>query len=143
MKTRKNMIVTLLVVLVLSAVLAVSGWCGTSYSVDIKSKEGVGSYLVDSKGMTLYNLKTDSQGMSTCTGECVGMWPEFYVEKITVPGGLSASHFGTITRNDGKKQTTYKGMPLYYFTGDKEPGDTNGNGVYNSWFPAIPSESSW
>jgi predicted lipoprotein with Yx(FWY)xxD motif len=143
MKINKNMIITSLTVLVLAAVLAASGRGQTAHTVGIKSKEGVGRHLVDSKGMTLYNLKNDSQGKSTCTGECAGMWPPYYAESITVPPGLKASHFGTITRDDGKKQTTYKGMPLYYFADDKKPGDTNGNGVHNIWFPATPAGSSW
>ena|ERR1700690_1976307 len=143
MKTKKNMIITSLIVLVLAYVFAASGWSQTSYAVDIKSKEGIGSYLVDAKGMTLYNFKKDSQGKSTCMGECGGMWPAFFTANITVPPGLKASDFGTITRNDGKKQTTYQGIPLYYFTDDRKPGDTHGNGVSNIWFPATLLGVSW
>lgn len=138
MKTNKNMIITWLATLVLAAVFATSGSGQTSYTVDIKSKEGIGSHLVGPKGMTLYTLKKDSQGKSACTGECAGMWPPFYAENITVPSGLKASDFGTITRGDGKIQTTYKGMPLYYFANDERPGDTNGNGVFTIWFAAAP-----
>lgn len=142
MKTKKNMIITSFVVLVLSVVFAALGW-GTSYTVDIKSRKVTVSCLVDPKGMTLYISIMDSPGKSTCTGECAAMWPEFYTENISVPPGLNASDFGTITRDDGKKQTTYKGMPLYYFVDDKNPGDTNGFGVYNIWFTATPSGGSW
>lgn len=140
---KKNMIIMSLIVPVLAAVFAAMGWSQTSYTVDIKSKEGIGNYFVDSKGMTLYNFKKDSQGKSTCIGECSGMWPVFFTTNITVPPGLKASDFGTITRNDGKKQTTYQGMPLYYFTDDKKPGDSHGNGVYNVWFRATPLGVSW
>ena len=38
---------------------------------------------------------------------------------------------GTITRNDGSLQVTYKGLPLYFFHSDSKPGDTNGN--YTGW----------
>jgi len=107
-------------------------------TVDIKSKEGVGSYLADSKGMALYYYKMDSAGKSMCAGGCAERWPVFYADKVTVPAGLKAEDFGTITRDDGKKQTTYKGMPLYYFAGDKNPGDTNGQNVYNVWFVMAP-----
>lgn len=142
MMTKRNMIIASIVVLVLAGVLAASGWGQNAYTIGIESKEGVGSYLVDSKGMTLYTSDKDSQGKSTCTGECAGMWPEFYSKSISVPPGLKPLYFRAITRGDGKKQTTYKGLPLYYFVGDEKPGDTKGNGVHNMWFPAAPSGDS-
>ena len=37
----------------------------------------------------------------------------YHQEKVGVSGDLKASDFASITRDDGKKQTTYKGMPLY------------------------------
>jgi predicted lipoprotein with Yx(FWY)xxD motif len=52
--------------------------------------------------------------------------------------GLKAGDFGTITRADGKKQTTYKGMPLYYFIKDTKAGDTMGQGVKDIWTVAAP-----
>jgi predicted lipoprotein with Yx(FWY)xxD motif len=65
-------------------------------------------------------------------------WPLYYVEKVAVKDGLDAKNFGTITRADGQKQTTYKGMPLYFFAGDKAPGDTNGQGVKDVWYVVNP-----
>ena len=38
---------------------------------------------------------------------------------------------GTITRSDGTLQVTYKGLPLYLFHKDANPGDTKGN--YTGW----------
>jgi predicted lipoprotein with Yx(FWY)xxD motif len=35
----------------------------------------------------------------------------------------------TITRSDGSLQATYKGHPLYTYTGDTGPGQNNGNGL--------------
>jgi hypothetical protein len=32
-------------------------------------------------------------------------------------------------RSDGKPQVTYHGHPLYFFSGDQNPGDANGQGV--------------
>jgi len=47
--------------------------------------------------------------------------------------------FGTITREDGKKQTTFRGYPLYYWGGDKAQGDTAGQGVNNVWYVIDPA----
>jgi predicted lipoprotein with Yx(FWY)xxD motif len=49
--------------------------------------------------------------------------------KPTVGGGARASLVGTTSRSDGNPQVTYGGHPLYLFTGDKQPGDANGQGV--------------
>ena len=108
------------------------------HAVKVAKKDGIGSYLTDIKGMTLYSFKKDTPGMSACEGECVAKWPIYYVETVAAKDGLKAEDFGTITRADGKKQTTYKGMPLYFFSGDKAAGDTNGQGVKDLWHVAAP-----
>src|SRR3990170_134030 len=101
-------------------------------------KLSTGNYIVDDKGNTLYLFTKDVLGDSKCTGACLNAWPIFYQEKIIVSSGLSSSDFGTITRDDGKKQTTFKGWPLYYFASDVNPGDIKGEGVNKIWFIAKP-----
>lgn len=101
-------------------------------------KLSAGNYLVDSKGMTLYLFANDIEGDSKCSGGCLNLWPVFYQEKISVASGLSSSDFGTITRDGGTKQTTYKGWPLYYFSSDVNPGDIKGEGYNKIWFIARP-----
>jgi predicted lipoprotein with Yx(FWY)xxD motif len=108
------------------------------HAVKVAKKDGVGSFLVDTKGMTLYQFKKDMPGTSACEGECVAKWPVYYRDAVAAADGLKAGDFGTITRADGRKQTTYKGMPLYYFAGDKAAGDTNGQGVKDVWFVVNP-----
>lgn len=108
------------------------------HAVKVAKKEGVGSFLVDTKGMTLYYFKKDTPGKSACEGDCVTRWPLYFREAVAVKDGLKAEDFGTITRADGQKQTTYKGMPLYYFAGDKAPGDTTGQGVRDVWYVVTP-----
>ncbi|HET8541093.1 MAG TPA: hypothetical protein VFL83_14560 [Anaeromyxobacter sp.] len=107
-------------------------------AVKVASKEKIGSYLTDASGMALYVFKKDSPGKSACAGDCVARWPLYAREKVAATGSLRAEDFGTITRDDGKPQTTYKGMPLYYFAGDKAASDTNGQGVKDVWFLATP-----
>ena len=109
-----------------------------SHAIKVSEKAGVGKFLTDTKGMTLYIFKKDSPGKSVCAGPCVEKWPLYSREKVEVPKGVNAGDFGTITREDGKRQTTYKGWPLYYFAGDKTSGDVSGQGVGNVWFVANP-----
>ncbi len=101
-------------------------------------KLSAGNYIVDDKGKTLYFFTRDIKGDSKCTTGCLNIWPIFYQEKITVSLGLNSSDFGTINREDGQKQTTYKGWPLYYFSSDVNPGDIKGDGVNKVWFIAKP-----
>ncbi len=110
----------------------------TAAAVEIRTKDGIGNYLTDEKGMTLYLFKKDTSGVSVCAGPCVEKWPIFTVENVTVPEGVHAADFGTITREDGNRQTTYKGLPLYYFFKDTHAGDTAGQGVNNVWFAVAP-----
>lgn len=105
-----------------------------SYTVKLKAKTRVGSYLTDAKGMSLYYFKKDAPGKSVCVGDCIAKWPVFYTKNIIVPRKLYKKDFAVITRGDGIKQTTYKGRPLYYFANDVVAGDMNGEGVNNLWY---------
>ncbi len=119
--------------------LALSGVAlADHHAIKLSEKDGVGKFFTDSKGMTLYTFKKDSPGKSVCAGPCVVKWPVYFREKVAVPEGVHAGDFATITREDGKPQTTYKGWPLYYFEGDKSPGDAKGQGLGNVWFVANP-----
>jgi len=108
--------------------------------VQTLSKEGVGNYLADAKGMTLYWFKMDSPGKSACAGPCVDKWPLYFRESVKAGKGLVDGDFGTITREDGKKQSTFRGYPLYYWGGDKAPGDTSGQGVKDVWYVIDPAK---
>ena len=117
--------------------------CGGALAMDhgvkTMSKNGVGSYLADAKGMTLYWFKKDSPGKSACSGPCVEKWPLYYRETVAAGEGTKAADFGTITREDGKKQTTFRGYPLYYWSGDKASGETNGQGFKDVWYVIDPA----
>jgi predicted lipoprotein with Yx(FWY)xxD motif len=94
----------------------------------------VGDYLVDAKGMTLYYFTKDSIGQSNATSAVLASWPVFNAPTIGAPSNLNAADFASITRDDGSKQTTYKGWPLYYYAKDKAAGDTLGEAVGGVWF---------
>lgn len=115
------------------------GAVAMDHAVMTATKDGVGSYLTDAKGMTLYWFKKDSPGKSACAGPCVDKWPLYYREKVAAGEGTKGEEFGTVSREDGKKQTTFRGYPLYYWVGDKAKGDTGGQGMGNVWFVIDPA----
>lgn len=92
-------------------------------------------YLADAKGYALYVFDNDSEGVSNCAGDCLTKWPLFYAEneKLELPAGVDAEDFGVITREDGALQSTYRGLPLYYFFQDVEPEQTYGDWVNGIW----------
>ena len=108
------------------------------HAVKVVKNAALGSFLTDTKGMTLYYFKKDAPGKSACYGDCVVKWPLYYRDNIAPKDGLKAEDFGSITRDDGQMQTTYKGMPLYYFFKDAKAGDTAGQGVNNVWYVVAP-----
>lgn len=98
-------------------------------AVDAK-KLGLGTILVDGKGMTLYMFQKDKGGKSSCDGACAAAWPPLLTGGKAMPGsGVKASLLGTTQRSDGSTQVTYNNWPLYYFVKDKAPGDTAGQNV--------------
>jgi predicted lipoprotein with Yx(FWY)xxD motif len=103
----------------------------------------LGTILVDSQGKTLYYFANDvpASGTSSCNGQCAVVWPVFSTGAITVSSPLDLADFGTITRTDGTKQTTYYGWPLYYYQADTKPGDVKGENVLDTWFVIKPDES--
>ncbi len=94
----------------------------------------LGDILVDGEGMTLYMFTADSAGKSACSGDCLANWPVLAGEGATPGTGLDAQDFASITRDDGSKQVTFYGMPLYLFAGDKAAGDVAGQGLGGKWY---------
>ena len=107
-----------------------------SAKVQLTSNAKFGQIITDGNGNTLYFFSIDASGNSGCTGNCTTAWPVYYAASPSVQTGLSSADFATITRPDGKKQTTYKGWPLYYYAGDAKAGDVNGDGSGSVWFVA-------
>jgi predicted lipoprotein with Yx(FWY)xxD motif len=83
--------------------------------------------LVNRRGISLYSLSAERNGRFICTDAgCISLWKPLVVGKGITPTG--AAHLGTVRRPDGRRQVTYRGGPLYTFTGDHKRGDVNGNG---------------
>jgi predicted lipoprotein with Yx(FWY)xxD motif len=83
--------------------------------------------LTNTKGLTLYTLTGEKNGKFICTGTCLSAWPPLLVAAGTKPKGPVA--LGTIKRPEGKTQVTFKGMPVYTFSGDSKKGEANGEGL--------------
>jgi predicted lipoprotein with Yx(FWY)xxD motif len=112
-----------------------------SGAIAVAQNAQLGSYLT-AGGMTLYMLSADSVGFSACYGTCVSVWPPLQASAGGVPAvsGLSGT-FGVLFRSDGIQQVTYNGRPVYYFSHDTAPGQTNGQDVtdqFGHWMVARP-----
>jgi len=93
-----------------------------------------GKALVDGKGMTLYVFDKDATGASNCNDQCAINWPPL----MAAAGAKPSGPWTVVTRKDGGTQWAYKGMPVYTFHKDAQPGDVSGDGVNNVWHIAAP-----
>lgn len=102
----------------------------------------LGNYLVATNQMTLYRYDKDVLGGApTCTDACASIWPPYIIadaKQPLLPGAGISGNLNVIIRADGRRQLTYKGMPLYYYRNDARPGDTTGQGVANLWHVVAP-----
>jgi predicted lipoprotein with Yx(FWY)xxD motif len=98
-----------------------------------------GTVLTDGTGMTLYVFFEDADGRSACYDACADNWPPLLTEGEPIAEGTANQGLvGTTERDDGTMQVTYDGQPLYYYSGDSEPGEANGFGSGNVWYPVTP-----
>ena len=97
------------------------------------SVHAMAGMLTDAKGMTLYTWDNDKEAnKSSCNGMCLMNWPALKAEAADKDMG----DWKVITRDDGAKQWSYKGKPLYYFVMDKASGDKIGEGRGMVWHMA-------
>ncbi|GAB4389561.1 MAG: hypothetical protein Kow0025_15690 [Thermodesulfovibrionales bacterium] len=130
---------TLALILAAAATLLMAG-AASSAEIKVIAEDELGKYLADSNGMTLYYYKKDTPGRSVCASRCLDAWPLFYDKELTTPLGIDPSDFGTITRTDGRKQSTFRDYPLYYYSGDEMAGERNGHNVGNVWSVVNPDK---
>jgi predicted lipoprotein with Yx(FWY)xxD motif len=96
--------------------------------------------LTDAQGKTLYYFTPDTVAKTACTGSCAETWPPLLLTgttKVTaatkLPGELE------VYKNPNGNQVIYNDHPLYTFSGDTGPGQSNGQGIAGQWFVATPT----
>jgi predicted lipoprotein with Yx(FWY)xxD motif len=95
--------------------------------------------LVANNGLTLYSLSAEKNGKFICKGSCLKDWHPLVVAAGVKPTGPVS--LGTIKRPDnGMRQVTFDGKPLYTFDADKKKGDAKGEGIKDvgTWHAATP-----
>jgi predicted lipoprotein with Yx(FWY)xxD motif len=116
---------------VLIVLAVVSGTnAGTTAPKLVVRSSSYGHILFDGRGFVLYAFSHDRRGRSSCRGACAKAWPPYLVRRKPKAGsGAKASLVGTVRRSDGRLQATYAGHPLYYYVGDRKPGQILCQGV--------------
>jgi predicted lipoprotein with Yx(FWY)xxD motif len=115
----------------------------TTAAVVKTASSSLGTILVDSQGLTLYHLGGEVNGKFICTSSsCTGVWHPLIAPSSGTPSGVGS--LGSVKRPDGTVQVTYKGTPLYTFTGDQQAGETKGQGIKDvgTWSAVTTSSAS-
>lgn len=125
---RKNMVPGLLAVAVLLTGMACPALAEDYGPLKVQDTAN-GKVLADPSGMTLYTFDKDTMGKSACTGDCAEYWPPAKATADDKPVG----DLTIISRDDGTRQWTDGGKPLYTYVKDKKPGDVMGDNVNGVW----------
>jgi predicted lipoprotein with Yx(FWY)xxD motif len=128
--------------MVLAATCAVASGGTNATTVFSTKNSTLGPILVGASGRTLYHDSSEQRNHIACTGSCAIKWPPLVIAGDAKPiagPGVTASLLGTVKRPDGRLQITYRGMPLYLFSGDTKAREVNGQGAGGIWHAITPS----
>lgn len=93
----------------------------------VSAKAPLGRIVADDEGRTVYMFEKDESDESYCAGACESVWPPVTTKDMPkVEDGLEAGKVTLLKREDGLRQVVYNGHPLYYYQGDTDSADTNG-----------------
>src|SRR3954462_4444645 len=112
-----------------------------SSKADLKTADSsLGKVVVTADGRTVYVFDKDTAGSGTsvCSGPCLAKWPPVAATSSKLTADGVKGQLGTITRDDGTKQVTLGGMPLYLYAGDSHAGDVTGQAVGGTWWAVGP-----
>ncbi|MGH2948823.1 MAG: COG4315 family predicted lipoprotein [Solirubrobacteraceae bacterium] len=107
---------------------------GGAETVDVREIEGVGSVLVDASGSVLYTAEQEADGRIRCVDGCLALWLPLTAppDGPPVAGDGVAGALSVVERDDGTRQVTYDGAPVYRFSEDG-PGEATGDGLEDSF----------
>ncbi|MCU1636045.1 MAG: hypothetical protein JWQ68_1284 [Cryobacterium sp.] len=109
----------------------------SSDAVLATADSSLGTIVVDAEGMTVYVFDKDAanSGTSSCEGDCLAAWPPVVATSDDPAADGVSGDLGVITRtDDGSKQVTLNGLPLYYYVKDEAAGDVTGQAVGGVWW---------
>jgi predicted lipoprotein with Yx(FWY)xxD motif len=123
-----------------SAAPAPPNWKGSTVITAVPGTP-LGTILTDAAGKTLYRFDKDTAhpSVSNCVGACAKVWPPLKWTKHLKLTGVDAGLVASIMTKDGICQATLNGWPLYTYSKDTAPGQTNGEGVGGTWFASSPT----
>jgi predicted lipoprotein with Yx(FWY)xxD motif len=110
----------------------------------------LGRILAGPARYTLYVFCVNGSD-TNCPGHGSSTWPRLVAHgRVVAASGsqLNQSKLSTRKASNGQIQVTYYGHPLYLYSGDKQPGQANGEGKFQgngAWFAinkfgrAVPS----
>jgi predicted lipoprotein with Yx(FWY)xxD motif len=145
---------TALVTLAVSAgpAMARPVYAGTPPSAHAASRKGAtvsvrktrfGRILTDGRGFALYLFTSDTGPRSTCAGACAKAWPPLLTNGVPrAARSARTGLLGATRRGDGRTQVTYRGHPLYFYVGDREPRQVLCQDVFEfggRWLVVSPS----
>jgi len=96
--------------------------------------------VIDARGFVVYRSDRDTAApsRSSCVGDCLLTWLLVPCADDIRVEGIDRQLVSCLDREDGRRQLTLGGWPLYGYSGDRMPGDTNGHGQDEEWFAVSP-----
>jgi predicted lipoprotein with Yx(FWY)xxD motif len=98
-------------------------------SISVKQTP-LGKTLVDANGRVLYLFEGDRRNQSTLSAPGQAIWPPLTAATQPSAGPGATASLITLTKGvGGSSQVVYNDHPLYYYVGDRAPGQTTGQGL--------------
>ncbi len=120
---------------VMAAVLLAAAVALGASTLTVKGASATGlgkTVVVNPAGRTLYALSPETSHHLLCrTSACTHLWPPLIVPRATKlkAGPGVQGKLGLLRRTNGSMQVTLRGKPLYRYSGDSGPHESNGEGL--------------